>query len=263
MLLASLLLGTPRMRTVLRRSIAPLAFVALLATPLAAQQPVVKAVGTSDSRPTVAVLYFDNGALVGHADYAPLSKGMSEMMITELARNPGIRVVERDRLQHLLDEQNLSNGDRVDKETAVRLGKLLGAHHMLMGSFVIDMKQNMRLDVRSVNTETSQIEYVETVTDKADRMLNLVTTLGAKINEGLKLPQLPTQVPTVSAKAPSGPNQLRAAMFMSRALEQQDKGNVEGAKTLYRNAIELYPDFGRAKVLLASLETGPGARPTP
>ena len=251
------------MRTAPWRRIAPLAIATMLAAPLAAQQPVVKAVGTSDARPTVAVLYFDIGALVGPADYEPLSKGMAEMMITELARNGAIRVVERDRLQQLLNEQNLSNGDRVDKETAVRLGKLLGAHHMLMGSFVVDMKQNMRLDIRSVNTETSQIEYVETVTDKADRMLTLITTLGAKVNEGLKLPQLPAQVPSVSAKAPNGPNQLRAVMLMGRALEQQDKGNIEGAKTLYQNAIDLYPDFTRAKTLLASLETGRTAPQTP
>src|SRR5437868_12758808 len=144
---------------------------AVVAIPVGAQQPVLSQPGASDSRPTVAVLYFTNGALLSNADYAPLSKGMAEMMITELARNPGVRVVERDRLQQLLAEQNLGSGDRVDKETAVRLGKILGAHHLLMGSFVIDPKQNMRIDVRSVNTETSQIEYVETIDGKAERML--------------------------------------------------------------------------------------------
>lgn len=252
-----------RLHGALRRRLASLAVATSIAMPLAAQQPVVKSPGTPDSRPTVAVLYFDNGAMLGHADYEPLRKGMAEMMITELARNPAIRVVERDRLQHLLDEQNLGNSDRVDKETAIRIGKVLGAHHMLMGSFIVDPKQNMRLDIRSVNTETSQVEYVESVTDKVDKMLNLVTALGAKVNEGLKLPQLPARVPTVSTNAPTGQNQTRAMMFMSRALEQQDKGNVEGAKALYRNAIELYPDFTRAKVLLASLETGATPNRTP
>jgi curli biogenesis system outer membrane secretion channel CsgG len=253
----------PSARSVLRvlrgsvqRSAALLAIVAAVNVPLAAQQPIVKESGSGDSRPTVAVLYFSNGALLGNADYAPLSKGMAEMMITELSRNPAIRVVERDRLQQLLAEQNLGSSDRVDKETALRLGKLLGAHHMLMGSFVIDLKQNMRLDVRSVNTETSAIEYVETVSGKSEKMLNMVEELGTKINAGLKLPQLPARVPSVGANAPTGPTQLRAMMLMSRALEQQDKGNIEGAKTLYRNALEIYPEFGRAKVLLASLETG-------
>lgn len=238
-----------------------------------AQQPVVKEAGASDSRPTVAVLYFTNGALMGNADYAPLSKGMSEMLITELARNPAVRVVERSQLQQLLAEQNLASGDRVDKETAVRLGKILGAHHLLMGSFIIDPKQNMRIDVRSVNTETSQIEYVESIDGKADRMLGMVTDLGTKVNAGLKLPAIPMRAPgipggasngnrssaagaTVATRSSSKADQLRAVMAMSNALEQQDRGNVQGAIALYKQAIEADPNFERPKQLLASIETG-------
>ena len=55
--------------------------------------------GTPSTRPTVAVMYFTNGAISNNAEYAPLSKGLAEMMITELSANTNIRVVERDRLQ--------------------------------------------------------------------------------------------------------------------------------------------------------------------
>lgn len=245
------------------RSAARFAAFALLAlaVPAGAQQPVVSPPGTNDGRPTVAVLYFTNGALVGNADYAPLSKGMAEMMITELARNPGVRVVERDRLQQLIAEQNLGSGDRVDKETAIRIGKILGAHHLLMGAFVIDPRQNMRIDIRSVNTETSQIEYVETLEGRTDRMLAMVTELGAKVNAGLKLAQLPARVPVLPARAPSGASQFRAVMLMSRALEQEDRGNKTEAVALYRNALEVDPSLERAKTLLATLERGPDKRP--
>ncbi len=252
-------------RTVLALRAVALSAVALSALPAAAQrQPVVAAPGASDGRPTIAVLYFTNGALVGNADYAPLSKGMAEMMITELARNPGVRVVERDRLQQLIEEQNLGSGNRVDKETAVQLGKILGAHHMLMGSFVIDPKHKMRIDVRSVNVETSQIEYVETVEGKDEDLLPKITELGSKVNAGLKLPQLAMRVPVVKSNAAvaSGANQFRAAMLMSRALEQQDRGNKAAATTLYKDALAANPDFEVAKMRLASIETGTG-RPTP
>jgi len=225
-----------------------------------AQQPVVKDVGTSDARPTVAVLYFTNAALISNADYAPLSKGMAEMLITELSKNPGVRVVERDRLQQLLAEHEVGSGDRVDKETAVRLGKILGAHHLLMGSFVIDPKQNMRIDVRSVNTETSQVEYVESIDGKADRMLGMVSDLGSKVNNGLKLPAIPIRVQKVGDTGASRPtskvDQLRAVMMMSKALEQQDRGDVQGAIALYKQAIDADPSFERPKQLLASLESG-------
>lgn len=218
-----------------------------LGTPLAAQ-------GATDTRPTLAVLYLTNGAMVDNATYAPLSKGMAEMLITELAQNGGVRVVERDRIQTLLEEQNLQGSDRVDKATAVKLGKILGARHMLMGSFVVDPRQNMRIDVRAVNTETSAIDYVQTVSGKADKLLELVIELGAKVNAGLKLPAL--KVASATAPAAKSPNQFKALLAMSQALEAEDSKNYDEAKTLYKSALALNPDMSRARVLLASVERG-------
>jgi curli biogenesis system outer membrane secretion channel CsgG len=209
--------------------------------------------GSADAqRPTLAVLYFTNGALVDNASFAPLSKGMAEMLITELAQNTAVRVVERDRLQSVIEEQNLQNSDRVDKDMAVKLGKTLGARHMLFGTFVIDMKKNMRIDVRAVNTETSAIEYTETVSGTSDNLLQLVIQLGAKVNAGLKLPALKTA--SISTPAAKSPNQFKAIMAMSQAIEAEDRKNKVQAASLYKQAIALNPDFERAKVRLASIE---------
>ena len=213
-------------------------------TPLVAQS-------TPDSRPTLAVLYFTNSALVDFASYAPLSKGMAEMLINEIAQNDAVRVVERDRLQSLLDEQNLQSTDRVDKETAVKLGKTLGARHMLMGSFVIDPNRNLRIDVRAVNVETSAIEFVQTVNGKADRMLELVIELGAKINGGLKLPALKTASATVPASR--NPKQFDALMALSNALDAEDRGDRATAETHYRTAAALAPEYKPVQTRVAML----------
>ena len=209
-----------------------------------------------DRRPIVAVMYFTNSALVNNTDYQPLSKGVAELLITELSRNGNIRVVERDRLQQLLDEQNLSASGRVDKETAVRVGKLLGAGHMLMGTFVIDTRENMRLDVRAVNTETGEIAYVESIEGKSGKMLSLISELGVKVNGGLKLPARPADASKFTDAGGKNPNQFRAMLLLSRAIEEQDRKNVPAAVALYKQAIEVNPDFERAKVLLATLERG-------
>ncbi len=208
------------------------------------------------AKPTVAVMYFTNSALMGNADYAPLSKGMAEVLITELSRNSTIRVVERDRLQQLLEEQDLSASGRVDAETAVRVGKILGARHMLLGTFIIDPRENMRIDVRAVNTETSEVEYVETVEGKADKLIGLISQLGTKINAGLKLPPRPADASKFSDSGGKNPNQFRAMLLLSRAIEEQDRKNVPEAVALYKQAIEANPDFDRARVLLATLERG-------
>ena len=260
----------------------------------------------TDRRPTLAVMYFTNAALLRHDEFAPLSKGIAEMLITELSSNTNVRVVERDQLQAVLQEQNLGATDRVDKETAVRLGKVLGARHFLMGGFVIDPRENVRLDVRAVNVETSQIDHVESVTGKAENLLALISEMGGKLNRGLKLPAIPVRpvsdtprdqgaaapgaasgsataaidvtkdrvgkdAPRASGQAPAAGtqtataagsggkkvNQVRAVLLLGRALEAKDRGNNAAAMENYRAAIETYPDFGRAKVLMASLERRP------
>ena len=229
---------------------------ALTATAMAMPLAIVSAgaQSTASTRPTVAVMYFTNGAISNNAEYAPLSKGLAEMMITELSANTNIRVVERDRLQALLAEQDLGATGRVEKETAAKIGKTLGALHMLMGSFVIDRKQRIRMDIRAINTETSELEYATSVTGKADNMLELLGDLGSKLNAGLKLPAVQAGFQQGAAVGAKGPNQLRSMMLISRALEAEDKKNSTQAVALYKEAVQANPNNARAKTLLASAE---------
>src|SRR5687767_10354815 len=122
-----------------------LAAAALWAAPAMAQ-------GGADTRPTVAVMYFNNGALgARNAELEPLTKGIADMMITQLQPNSAIRVIERDQLQKLLEEQNLSSAGKVDQETAVRVGKLLGVHHMIFGGFMTSVNgKQLVLNARAV-----------------------------------------------------------------------------------------------------------------
>jgi TolB-like protein len=205
-----------------------------------------------DTRPTVAVFYFENAALVDHERYDPLRKGLALMIGYELARNTRIRVVERDQLQSLLNEQNFQSTDRVDPATAVRLGKLLGARYFVDGAFVMDASKKVRIDVRAINTETGQWEYVETIGGKVDQLLDLVTALGAKLNKGMKLPDIPVVKGAESASR--GPNQERIAQLLSRAEEEMDRGNAKYAASLYRNVLALNANYDLAKSRLATIE---------
>ena len=127
------------------------AALALVAAPMLAQ---------NDMRPTVAVLPFTNGAIgASHDELAPLSKGIADLLLTDLAQNTGIRVVERENIQKLLDEQNLARDGRVDEATAARIGKLLGAKHLVTGMFITDGKGTMKITLKSINSETGQIAW--------------------------------------------------------------------------------------------------------
>ena len=123
------------------RAVVAIAVGALVTPSLCAQA------AASDSRPTVAVMHFNNGAIgKAHEELEPLRGGIADILTSELSGNPGIRVIERDQLDKLVAEQNLATSGSVDKATAVKVGKLLGVHHMIFGSYVSDRKERVRFD---------------------------------------------------------------------------------------------------------------------
>ena len=107
-----------------RRGIVTLLFSAAMSI-LAWPATRLPAQAEADTRPTLAIMPFTNGALIAAADYAPLSKGIAELLLTDLSANEKIRLVERDRLEDILTEQRVQTANDVDQTLAVRLGKLL------------------------------------------------------------------------------------------------------------------------------------------
>lgn len=197
---------------------------------LPAQTPQAK-----DTRPTVAVMYFDNGAVGRAADYEPLRKAMADMFITELMKNTNLHIVERDRLQALLEEQDLAQTKYVDKQMAVRIGKLLSAQHMIIGSFAVDPRGTMRIDAHAVNVETSEAEHAESVTDQADNLLNLLPSLARKFIAFVPPPQLPPLPP------PAKSGDLRYLITYARAMDAQDSHDKDRAVALYKEFLKTAP----------------------
>jgi TolB-like protein len=223
---------------------------ALLATSAAAGA--LGAQESADVRPTVAVMYFNNGAVGQQAEFEPLSKGLADMLITQLAANTRIRVVERDQLQQLLQEQNLAKDGRVDAQTAVAVGKVLGARHMIFGGFVTDGRGNMQIHARSVNVETSRIEHTESVSGKTEQFMELVSTLADRLNRGLKLPDVPRAAREASTeRAKKLPFQM--AMLYARGITEKDAGNTDRAVEYFRRVVDAFPDYEPAQRELTKL----------
>lgn len=211
------------------------------------------ATALAQSKPTVAVLYFNNGATgKANEELAPLSKGITDILIQEMAANTGIRVVERDQIQKILEEQRMSQAGNIDPATAVKVGKLLGAHHMVTGGFITDRTSNMNLSVRVFNVETGEIEYTTSGMNKIDNLFALVNSVARKINTGLKLPDIPRQVGEARTKqAEKVPYQ--AVMLYSRALNAKDAGKKDEAVQLFKQTLEKFPEYEAAKKELAKL----------
>src|SRR5580765_3582593 len=144
------------------------------------------AMAQGDTRPIVVVFWFDNNAIgKDHADYDGMSKGVQDLLITDLAGNAKIRLVDRARLQDLLAEQNLVKSGAVDQATAIRIGRMLGAQYAITGGFITDGRTQTRLDSHVIDMETSQISNPQSVSGKTDDVLGLIAQLSTKVSGNL------------------------------------------------------------------------------
>lgn len=102
-----------------------------VATALARETEVVAAPPEPNS---IAVHAFVNRS--GDA-YRAMAKGLAAMIIADLAKVPGLKVLEREKVQLLLDEMKLGDAGLADPASAVRSGRLMRAEKVIVGNFEV------------------------------------------------------------------------------------------------------------------------------
>jgi curli biogenesis system outer membrane secretion channel CsgG len=111
------------------------------------------------------------------------------MLTNELASTGKFRVVERNKLSSVLDEQDLAASGRISKSTGAKLGKITGARYLVFatvtafdshtagsgagisfrGIGIGGKKEDayIAVDLRVVDTTTGEVEYTRTVEGRA------------------------------------------------------------------------------------------------
>ena len=87
----------------------------------------------------VAVFDFEYGTVQGgvsaiFGQNVDIGKGIADLLVDRLVRDGTYSVIERKALQKLLAEQNFSNSDRADSNSAAKIGKKLGVDAIIIGS---------------------------------------------------------------------------------------------------------------------------------
>lgn len=91
------------------------------------------------ARRRVAVLDFDYGTVQTYVaglygSDVDVGKGVATMLVSQLMQNGTYVLIERTQIERVLNEQNLGQEGRVDASTAAKLGRLLGADAIILGS---------------------------------------------------------------------------------------------------------------------------------
>jgi len=201
---------------------------------------------------TIAVMYFDNMSISkDQEDLDPLSKGLASMMIQDIAKAGKLRVVERDRINFLIDELKLQQSDLADQSTAVEMGKLVGAQTILMGGFMKLDKNDFKIYGRLVSVETSEILKAEEVSGDPDDIFKLQKELVYKILDEMKVD---VDKDTRKQIDKGKDAKYEALYHYSLALALEDKKDYQSAYAEYEKAIEIAPGFAEAQKKMNRIE---------
>ncbi|MDO9567623.1 MAG: CsgG/HfaB family protein [Candidatus Desulfaltia sp.] len=180
---------------------------------------------------TLAVLPFENNSVTDPDLFAPLSKGLSAMLISDLNKSgSALKLIERGKIQALLKEIALSQTGSVDEATAIRAGKILGAQAIAFGSFMVFGK-TVRIDTRIINVETSELIMAESILGNIDNFMSLEQALAEKIAVSLKM--------ALIFKIGKAESSINAALYFSKGLDALDRNDRAQARELFKKSIEI------------------------
>ena len=198
---------------------------------------------------TVGVLYFQNTS--GNPDIDPLSKGMALMLITDLAKIKTLQVVERIRVQALMDEMALADTGLTAPGTEPRMGVLLRASYLVGGELTSGPDFELGTDARTLKVPTAQLVDRIVKEGSLDQLLALEKELVFGIVEALQL-QL-DEAETEALRVPLSTNIL-ALLHLFKGIDSSDRGNYQNAARNYEKALALDPKLNLAGNALAELE---------
>lgn len=184
----------------------------------------------------------------------PLERGMAELITTDLSRSSQLVVVERARLQALLNEIQLQQSGATDTTTNVRAGKIIQAGRIVNGQ-LLQSADRLRLDAAIVNTTTALVSGGASNENTLEQLfaiekaivLQLFDSLGVKLTSAQRkeFEDRPTR-------------SLPAFLAYSRGLSLEDQGKYDDAARSYQDAFRLDPSFFQAQV--KSAETSAAAQ---
>jgi TolB-like protein len=241
--------------------------IATIALPAAAR--------AQDNRPVVVVFAFTNSSIgAGAADYAGVQTGIQDLLITDLAANNRIRLVDRERVSQVLQEQKMVKDQQIDPQTAVRLGRIMGAQYAITGGFMAAGNGQAVLNAYTIDMETTQIGNPQKIQGSTSDVMGLIGQLSSKLastlnlapksgagrrtgDDGVKNAPAQSGAPAesnveqfakpVSEKAMKVKLDPATLKVYSSALDEADKKNRAKATDLFKQVLAKYPDFEQAQ----------------
>ena len=183
-------------------------------------------------------------------------KALTAMVISDLSKIKSLKVVERVRLQALLDEMGLGQSGIVDQRTAPRVGRLVGARNLVIGSLALGsalVPDSIQSVTSMTSTSAGDVLGSTSISIEKTYFYNLSKLIVENIVKisGVEFSALELEV----IRKPDTKN-YKAYVFFGSALDAMDAGNWKLARDLFTEALKEDPEF---KLAREGLDACPGA----
>ncbi|HEV8398434.1 MAG TPA: CsgG/HfaB family protein [Gemmatimonadales bacterium] len=205
---------------------------------------------------TVAVLPV---TIAGDSSLQPLSRGLAELLTSDLALVRSLRLLERVQIGALLDELKVGQSGRADPSTAARVGRMLRAERMVQGVAAITQNGPARLSATVVRGDgnvragaQANGTFKQLLDLEKQLVFGLATQLGIQVTEAERQ-RIQRQ----------GPKNLAAFLAYSDGLEAMDRGDYRAAATAFAAAVRADPSFQAAQQQQQAAEAAPAVQASP
>ena len=187
---------------------------------------------------SVAVMPLVN--LTGDPNYDHIGIGITEEIITHLARIPPLKVISRHSVQ-AVSGQNM---------TIPQLANALGVRHVIEGSVRLD-GDGLRVSLQHINAETDAHMWAETFRSNSNDGIALQEDVARQVSSRIVLMIPGITQPNANSHVNLGPGQ-KAYLRGERWLGQRTAEGIEKAIDGFSEAIELDPGYAPAYANLSS-----------
>jgi tetratricopeptide (TPR) repeat protein len=189
----------------------------------------------------VAITYYQN---LGSPALTPLQKGLTALVIADVSKVPNLKVVERDRMQALLDEMKLGSSGLVDPKTAARAGHLLGASRVVTGSYLDPQQGQMRIDSTLLQTGALSSASNQSASGPIVHFYDVEEQLSAAILRDLGYTESDLKARGLwqAVQTPQTTN-YDAFVAFSRGLDAKDHQDYANARKFFKQALVDDPSF--------------------
>lgn len=177
-------------------------------------------------------------------DLEPLSVALADMMITDLSLVGDLTVLERTKIQTLLNEMALNEAGYTEASTGARAGRILQAEHVVQGALSTVGTETLEMSTQVQQTVRRQMAGEFTGQEPLQQLFDLEKQSVFQVLNALGVELTPAERESINENRTEN---IQAFLAFGRGLQAVDRGDYNEAAQQFGRAVELDPGFDRAQ----------------